>query len=213
VDRVEGSTVHVVEQNSYYDQPRATYALSGGTLSRSGSGTIRGVVHDPANQNAGGLSTGSFSGDGNADVLWYEVSNNGTAKMVKTNSTGSGTESSSVWFSGYAKPTWASPGDFNGDGKDDIGWYESWNNGGTLKVIPSNGSSSGTPITWFTGYSAPTLAFAADFNGDKRDDIGWYESWNDGTMKVIVTNGAGTGGASSYTWFSGYAKPDWAEVG
>lgn len=179
-----------------------------------GNGTWSGTSFTGQNCGSSG-GTGSFSGDGNADILWYESWNNGgTAKMIKTNSSGSGTESSNAWFSGYAKPTWAAIGNFTGgpDKKEDIAWYESWNNG-TLKVIPSNGSSSGTPITWFSGYAAPSLAFAADFNGDKRDDIAWFEVSNNGTMKVIPTNSAGTGGAASYTWFSGYAKPDWADAG
>lgn len=63
VDSVSGSTVNVVEQNTYNNQPRATYSFSGGTLSRGGVGTIRGIVHDPANQYAGG---GSWNGVGNA---------------------------------------------------------------------------------------------------------------------------------------------------
>jgi len=49
VDSVAGSTVNVVEQNTYNNDPTGQYALVAGTLSRSGSGTIRGVVHDPDN--------------------------------------------------------------------------------------------------------------------------------------------------------------------
>ncbi|HEU5121513.1 MAG TPA: CHAP domain-containing protein, partial [Candidatus Saccharimonadales bacterium] len=49
VDRVEGSSVYAVEQNTYNDQPRASYTWSGGTISRPGTGTLRGVVHDPGN--------------------------------------------------------------------------------------------------------------------------------------------------------------------
>ena len=49
VNSVVGSTVNVVEQNTYNNDPTGQYTLSGGTLSRAGAGTIRGVVHDPAN--------------------------------------------------------------------------------------------------------------------------------------------------------------------
>ena len=215
VDRVEGSTVHVVEQNTYNDQPRATYSLMGGMLTRPGTGTIRGVVHDPANQSqsSGGSSGGSFSDDAKADVLWYESSNNGTAKLIKTNAAGTGGEAPNVWFSGYAKPTWAGHGDFNGDGKTDLAWYESWNNG-TMKVLLSNGTGFGSTHTWFSGYAAPTKAFVGDFTGDGKDDIGWYESWNNGgTLKVIKTASNGTSNGGSYTWLSGFASPDWSDAG
>lgn len=73
VDYKDGSTIHVVEQNTYNNQPRATYTLSGGTLSRPGTGTIRGVVHDPNNQPPAppapvpspwyGVENGIFDGD------------------------------------------------------------------------------------------------------------------------------------------------------
>jgi hypothetical protein len=55
VDSVAGSTVNVVEQNAS-PNGRATYSFNGSTLSRSATGTIRGVVHDPGNQSGGGAS-------------------------------------------------------------------------------------------------------------------------------------------------------------
>ncbi|GAA3754538.1 CHAP domain-containing protein [Salinactinospora qingdaonensis] len=48
VDNVDGSTIEAVEQNASYSG-RASYTLSGGSLSRAGVGDIRGVVHDPDN--------------------------------------------------------------------------------------------------------------------------------------------------------------------
>lgn len=56
VDSVSGSTVSVVEQN-FSTTGRATYAISGGTLSRSGTSDIMGVVHDP--DNSGTVAGGS----------------------------------------------------------------------------------------------------------------------------------------------------------
>lgn len=156
---------------------------------------------------------GDFNGDGKTDLAWYESWNNGTLKVLFSN--GSGFSSSVTWFSGFSAPKWADVGDFTGDGKDDIAWYEDWNNGGTLKVIPTNANGNGpnASITWFSGYSAPDWADVGDLTGDGKDDIGWYESWNNGSLKVLVTNNSGSGVASGNVWFSGYSKPTWAAIG
>ncbi|HMH69939.1 MAG TPA: CHAP domain-containing protein, partial [Candidatus Saccharimonadales bacterium] len=49
VNSVVGSTINVIEQNTYNNDPTGQYSFSGSTLTRSGSGTIRGVVHDGDN--------------------------------------------------------------------------------------------------------------------------------------------------------------------
>ena len=108
VDTVQGGTVNVVEQNAS-PTGRATYSLSGSTLSRSGLSGIIGVVHDPDNQShpppppidtdgdgtpnatdqcpsvPGPGSNGGcpleldVNGDGRADLLWYDRSGPGGA--------------------------------------------------------------------------------------------------------------------------------------
>ena len=210
VDSVVGLTVNVVEQNGPTSNARATYSRSGGTLTR-GSAPILGIVHSPSNTTSTTPTGGkSLSGDTKADLLWYEASNNGTGKVNVTNPAGNGGVSFNSWFSGYSSPDWSGLGDFNGDGYTDLAWYEAWNNGGTLKVNFSNGTGFTSQATWFSGYSAPTKAYVADFSGDGKADIGWYEAWNNGgTMKVIQTNSTGTGSGPSYTWFSGFSAPDW----
>lgn len=56
VDSVNGSTINIVEQN-WSVTGRAVYTLSGGSLSRSGAGSILGVVHDSDNTSTGGGTT------------------------------------------------------------------------------------------------------------------------------------------------------------
>jgi hypothetical protein len=116
--------------------------------------------------------------------------------------------SGSEWLSGYSRPDWAGVGDFNGDGKSDLAWYEAWNNNG-VKVLLSNGSGFSSS-TWLTGYGKPDWAGVGDFNGDGKSDLAWYEAWNNNGVKVLLSNGSGF---SSSTWLTGYGKPDWAGVG
>jgi hypothetical protein len=81
VDYISGSTVYTVSQNTYNDQPVGTYTLSGGTLTKSGSGTIRGVVHDPNNTNtSGGGTSAARAGIRNGGF------NNGTSYWTRTGS-------------------------------------------------------------------------------------------------------------------------------
>ncbi|MES2631139.1 MAG: peptidoglycan DD-metalloendopeptidase family protein [Patescibacteria group bacterium] len=157
----------------------------------------------------------SFSGDSSDDIFWYESWNNGgQGTVIKANSDGTDDVSANAWFTGFAAPTWSSPGDFNGDGLTDLAWYESWNT--KLTIFFSNGSSFSSSKTWFTGYGAPTRAFVGDFTGDGFDDIGWYEGWN-GTLTVIKTSSNGTPSGSSnggsYSWLVGWGNPTWAGVG
>lgn len=156
---------------------------------------------------------GDLTGDGKDDIAWYEGWNNGSLKVIVTNSSGTGSASGNTWFSGYGAPTWAAIGNFSGDGKEDIAWYEDWNSGGKVTILPSNGAGTNPGISWFSGYAKPDRAFAADFTGDGRDDIAWYEGWNNGTLKVIPTKTDGTGTGTPITWFSGYGAPTWAAAG
>jgi hypothetical protein len=104
-------------------------------------------------------------------------------------------------------------GDFNGDGKDDIAWYESWSTNITILTTNSGGNGSSASSVWTTGYSAPDWASIGDFSGDGKDDIAWYSGWDSGRIKVLQTNSAGTGFGSSLTWAANYGNPQWAGVG
>jgi hypothetical protein len=154
----------------------------------------------------------SMSGDGKADIAWYENWNNGKMSLLQTNSTGTGVGSSSAFFTGVGNPDWAGAGDFDGDGKTDIAWYENWNNG-TIKIFYSNGTGIRDAQTWTSGFGKPTWATVGDFNGDGKADIAWYENWNNGKMSLLLTNSTGTGVASTSAFFTGVGNPDWAGAG
>jgi GH25 family lysozyme M1 (1,4-beta-N-acetylmuramidase) len=119
-------------------------------------------------------------------------------------------ENAGKWLTGFGGPDWAGVGDFDGDGRSDIAWYESWNDG-SITVALSNGGSFVYAGKWLSGFGAPDWAGVGDFDGDGRSDIAWYEGWNGGSITVVRSNGHGFeyGGK----WITGWGKPDWAGVG
>jgi hypothetical protein len=97
--------------------------------------------------------------------------------------------------------------DFNLDGKDDIAWYESWNNG-TVTGLLSNGTTF-SPKSLVKGMGKPDWAGVGDFNGDKRGDLVWYHA----TSKTIyLLKGTPEGGYGIGGQLTGMDKPDWAGV-
>jgi len=96
VDYVNGTTVHIVQQNS--TSPTATYTLSGGTLSGASGGDIVGVVHSPQNTNTGG------SGGGTTASVSSQVTPDGVQHVY--NGTASGSVYDTSWGNGASLTTW-----------------------------------------------------------------------------------------------------------
>ena len=113
------------------------------------------------------------------------------------------------WLSGFGAPDWSGVGDFNGDGRADIAWYEHWNSGG-ITVALSTGAGFQVQ-RWATGIGKPDWAAVGDFDGDGRDDIAWYETWNDHGISMIHSTGSGF--AVTGRWLHGFGAPDWAAAG
>lgn len=162
VDYVVGSTVHVVEQNTYNDQPRATYTLSGGTLTRSGSGTLRGIVHDPANTlgatpPANNMQPNNSDVDGNrgADLIITTAEAGGYFKSFALPSTYEQFLQPQLWLNGSGFG-WSGitplAGDVNGDGKSDY-VFLTREASGFIKAFVSKSTGSGfqTPQLWWDG--------------------------------------------------------------
>jgi polysaccharide lyase-like protein len=83
-------------------------------------------------------------------------------------------------------------GDFNGDGKDDIGVYRPSTTDWYLHLSPTNGESGPAANIVVGGYGiAEDIPVAGDWNGDGRDGIGLYRP-STGTWFLLNTavNGA-----------------------
>ena len=97
---------------------------------------------------------------------------------------------------GFASPSQAAAGDFNGDGKPDIVVTDSALNSVSLLLNNGNGTF-GTAQTYAVGGS-PTAVAVGDVNGDGKLDIVTANS--NGTVSVLLGQGNGTfAAAQTYT--------------
>ena len=138
--------------------------------------------------NAGGWSdsakwmAGDFNGDGKTDLA--ESRNDGgqlsTAVILSDGSRFAPPAQWSVHDGGWIDGAKWVAGDFNGDGKTDLGAI--WSNGGTNTITVSQSTGTGfTRSHWATGAGGwidTTAWMAGDFNGDGKTDLAG--SWNDG---------------------------------
>jgi len=133
-----------------------------------------------------------FTGNGIADVLWFNSSANSVADFNELNLSkpswspiGSAGSGWTVSFAGDANNR-TSTGDFNGDGTSDILWYNASLNGvGDFQMV--NGVATWVGIG--TAGAGWTLAGIGDFNGDKTSDVLWYNASTNGLGEFQMTNG------------------------
>jgi hypothetical protein len=147
---------------------------------------------------------GDFTGDGKADVVFY---NNGDGHWWLGVSDGTNiafhqASDTSSSFGNMLDPSrHLTTGDFNGDGKLDMVFY---NSDGYVWI----GLSDGTYINWHqvTPHLAGNLNdpshrwFVGDFDGDKKSDLAYYDS-DDGTFAIGQSDG------TNLTWRQACSVP------
>lgn len=163
---------------------------------------------------------GDFNGDGRGDVFWYQPGGNpivaGTCCNYEPHA-----RNDELWF-GRADGTFAVqarsktgaaiplPGDFDGNGIDDILWYAPGGEADSLWLF----TSSGTPLVRSISVHGTYRPIVGDYNGDGRSDIFWYGPG--ASSDVLWTFGAGATHTStamrvngeSYRPFSGNFDSD-----
>ena len=170
-----------------------------------------------------GWFVGDFNGDGKDDLGRYIDINQGSDGFQVLLSNGISFQNPIVWSpAGVGNLTWF-VGDFNGDGKDDLGRYIDVNQGSDgFQVLLSTGHSFQNPVVWSGAGVGNLTWFVGDFNGDGKDDIGRYIDENLGNdgFQVLLSTGhsfqnpvvwspAGVGDQSWYIGdFNGDGKAD-----
>ncbi|MFF7674069.1 trypsin-like serine protease [Actinacidiphila glaucinigra] len=138
------------------------------------------------------VTAGDFDGDGKTDVAALydygkDAQGRGQSSLWVFDSDGTAYRSPRVvWDSGAISWTWTSSkltsGDYNGDGKDDVGvLYNNGQAGGKnqskLWTFTSNGDTFQTPkVAWESGATSwswdASKPVSGDFTGDGKDDVG-----------------------------------------
>jgi len=163
----------------------------------NGDGTFKTNVDFATGNSPFGLVAGDFNGDGKIDLVVTNSQNVSTSSFSVLLGNGDGTFRPHVDTSLGIILVGVVAGDFNGDGKLDLGLL----NGGTppfhISIVPGKGDGTfGPPVNYETGID-PISAVTADFNRDGKLDLAVS---NQGGISVLLGNGDGTfGGQQLYS--------------
>lgn len=136
------------------------------------------------------LGTGDFNGDGNSDILWindgFQMSN-----WLGTQDTGAFAVNDANALTSYEGDYFAGSGDFDGDGYDDLLWWDYWYSVSTWSGTETGGfvKNPASPITTNSGDWIPFGV--GDFNGDGLDDILWQNLGIDAVSNWLSTGDGG----------------------
>jgi hypothetical protein len=148
---------------------------------------------------------GDFTGDGADDLYYFENGSNQHYVNVSSRS-GFWAPGSNIWSAsnsfGWTRDRFY-PGDFNGDGKVDMAFFETGNN--SMYVALSSGSSLGPAQQWTWGSfgNANGRFLTGDFNGDGKDDLHFFNN-GDKSHSVSISTGGTFEGAGSGRWIGFY---------
>ncbi|MFI6861538.1 FG-GAP-like repeat-containing protein [Streptomyces sp. NPDC050421] len=160
------------------------------------------------------VQSGDFNGDGRDDIAtWYDYADGADKLYTFTANVRGGFNSPFPSF--YRANGWTASnmkfatGDYNGDGRDDIGAFYGYDKGNstlfTFTAQPNGGFAE--PLSgWESGSWGSierTSVYSGDFNGDGRDDIATWYDYADGHDAVISFNPSaedGTFGNRTEIW-------------
>ena len=134
-------------------------------------------------------TVGDFNGDGNHDLA---VANAGSNNVSILLGNGAGSFGAATNFGVGASgggPVAIAVGDFDGDGKQDLGVanFDSHN----VSILIGNGAGSFSPATTFgVAGSAPQSIAVGDFNGDGLQDLVVANYFSD-NVSIMLGNGSG----------------------
>ncbi|WP_051820905.1 FG-GAP-like repeat-containing protein [Streptomyces flavochromogenes] len=152
------------------------------------------------------VQSGDFNGDGRDDIATWYAYGDGSDKLFTFTADVRG-GFNYPFSSFYRADGWYAPnmkftsGDYNADGRDDIGVFYGYDNGDTT-LFTFTAKPTGAfnePLAGWTstdwGSFEATSVHSGDFNGDGRDDIVTWYDYGDGHDAMISFTPSGTGGA------------------
>ena len=199
-----------------------------GDIAQSEAGTFGhvGVVEDVMKDSSGKITSIDVSqyneaGTGNYSKANYTPDGNGTFwrdtahtkkwdHFIDLNGTGKGIGGTPIDAPAPppGSPTHGKRGDFDGDGRADLAWFEQWKN--SVSLLKSNGNSGFQVQSLESGVGGPDWAAVGDFDGNKLEDIAWYEAWKN-SITVMINHGGGV--MSLQVFMPNIGGPTWAGVG
>jgi predicted Zn-dependent protease len=133
-------------------------------------------------------SVGDFNGDGRSDVLWRNSSSSETYVWLMNGTTiaSQGNIQSIGANSGWQVQ---GTGDFNGDGRSDVLWYNPSSGQTTIWKMNGIAIDSQDPSQSVGAESGWQVQSIGDFNSDGRSDVLWRNT-NSGATYVWTMNGS-----------------------
>jgi uncharacterized protein (TIGR03437 family) len=167
-----------------------------------GDGTFQPAVMYAAYQYPVSIAAADVNGDGKLDLVIASQGANGNDKIVVLPGTGTGTFQAAVMSATSTGVTWASVGDFNGDGRPDLAVSHCCfsgtiaamvgNGDGTFQTeLPiSQGSYSSSVIADVTADGKPDLLFTGYLGGSGRS-VMVYKNITVSQGSLVITSAAG----------------------
>ncbi|WP_181043615.1 FG-GAP-like repeat-containing protein [Actinokineospora auranticolor] len=156
---------------------------------------------------------GDVNGDGKDDVIAFYNYFNATFSIFTLLSTATGAQAPTTWWNtppGSAE--WANlsviSGDFNGDGKDDVGCTYDYGNAQTrLWYQYSTGTAFGGGVmAWDSGVNNWSMGrgkyVVTDANGDGKDDLVAFYNYYNATFSVFTFKSTATGALAPTVWWN-----------
>jgi hypothetical protein len=160
------------------------------------------------------IVSGDYNGDGKSDLaLFYDYGPTVSRVWVLT-SNGTTMSLSLAWAGNCdASKSKIVSGDYDGDGKSDIGVLYDYGSGMTRAwVLTSNGTTMTSSLDWASGTGNCDLnkckVISGDYDGDGKSDIALMYDYGSGMTRAWVLTSSGTTMSSSLAWASGTGNCD-----